>query len=448
MKRFSLLLALAATTVLAAERLPNIVFILADDLGYGDLASYGHPYAKTPALDQLAREGTSFKQFYVTGVTCCPSRTGFMTSRHPASYGKYMSYHGFDGRMTITELLHEKGYRTGHFGKWHIGPESSDGTYGIDHIEVIDGDPNDPNGRDTNLFEAAIDFIEENQETPFYVNVWGHISHFPVGPAPSLVADFSDLTVTRSDFDERMQAKFDRCQELGGDVDAGMRNYLADVNSLDIQVGRLLQKLDDLKLRDNTIVVFSSDQGAAPINLRSGQNNEADRIPFAVNMLGYGGGLRGGKHTQFEGGVRSPFIIRWPGRVPADRVDADSIFSGLDWLPTLCSITDIPIDPSQFEGEDASDIWFGATRSRVQPLFWKTSSASARPSMQAGKWKLHVGQQNKIDLYDLSVDPGEYHNIAAQRPEVVDRLKRQLDAWNATLPKDYLKQAKTRNKRK
>src|SRR6185503_19225179 len=118
---------------------PNIVFILADDLGYGDLACYGHPYARTPALDQLAREGTRFRQFNVTGVTCCPSRTGFMTSKFPATFHGYPANAGFADRVTITELLKKRGYRTGHFGKWHIGPETKNGTYGIDTIGADTG---------------------------------------------------------------------------------------------------------------------------------------------------------------------------------------------------------------------------------------------------------------------------------------------------------------------
>ena len=139
---------------------PNILVILADDLGYGDLGCYGHPYAKTPALDQLAKEGTRFTQAYVTGVTCCPSRTGMMTGKFPATFAKYMSDHGFEDRVTITELLKKNGYRTGHFGKWHIGPDTMNGTYGID---VINGkrrrDAKDRvlRGRDAVVIDGAID---------------------------------------------------------------------------------------------------------------------------------------------------------------------------------------------------------------------------------------------------------------------------------------------------
>lgn len=122
-----------ADDVPRAEK-PNIIFILADDLGWGDLKCYGHPYAKSPNLDKLAAEGTRFLQCYATGVTCCPSRTGFMTSQFPARYANYPANAGFGGRITITDLLKARGYATGHFGKWHIGPNQNAGTYGIDVV--------------------------------------------------------------------------------------------------------------------------------------------------------------------------------------------------------------------------------------------------------------------------------------------------------------------------
>ena len=433
---------------------PNIVFILADDLGYGDLVCYGHPYAQTPELDKLASEGTMFHRFYVTGVTCCPSRTGFMTSRHPASYPKYMADFGFAGRVTVTELLQRAGYRTGHFGKWHMGPEDKDGTYGIDQIGTIGSTKTNPGGRDAGLFEAAMDFIEANKDVPFYVNVWGHITHYPVDPLPSLARRFKDVIVDRSDFGTHMQEKFDICERIGGDLNNSMRNYLGDVYSLDLQVGRLLRKIDDLGLCDNTIVVFSSDQGPAPVLTKNKPTDPSLKHNPSRNMLGCAGGLRGGKHTQWEGGVRAPFIIRWPGRVPAGKINRTSIFSGMDWLPTVCTVAGIStvsnsgrsslnrsrgsVHSDMFEGEDVSDIWLGADRSRVDPLFWKASNVNARISMLSGDWKLHVSGDT-IELYNLATDPGESLNVQERNPEIVSALRKHVDLWNATLPIAYTK---------
>lgn len=425
----------------AADQPPNIVFMFADDLGYGDLGCYGHPYAKTPALDQLAKEGTRFTQYYVTGVTCNPSRTGLMTGLFPARFPKYAADFGFGDRVTITELLKKRGYQTGHFGKWHIGPKKAevDGMYGIDSVSVI-GKSRDltagNDGRDDDLYSAAIDFIRENKDDPFYVNVWGHATHFPVNTADGLVDEFKDVVVDRKDFSSTMQHKFDESLQIGGDLDDSMRQYLGDVYQIDRNVDRLLKTLDELGLRDNTIVVFSSDHGPAPVLL-----SKKGARKYSNNMLGYAAEFRGGKHSQYEGGTRVPFIIRWPGHVNAGRVDSTNVGSFIDWMPTLCSIAGIEDLPHQLDGEDISDIWLGSDRARNRPLFWKTSSTGSTPAMRDGNWKLHLPrkQRGEPELYDLAVDPSESDNVAANHPEILKELSAKVNAWNATLPHVYTK---------
>lgn len=415
---------------------PNVVFLFADDLGYGDLGCYGHPYAKTPALDRLASEGTRFEQFYVTGVTCNPSRTGLMTGRHPARFPRYAADFGFGDRTTITELLKKRGYATGHFGKWHIGPVDDNGTYGIDTVRVIGKSRGDGAGRDDDLYSAAIDFIRENRDRPFYVNVWGHATHFPVNTADPFVAEFRDLKVDRTDFAPTIQNKFDECLRIGGDLDASMRQYLGDVLQIDRNVDRVLRTIDELGLRENTIVVFSSDHGPAPVLLANKGARE-----FSSNMLGYAGHFRGGKHTQYEGGTRVPFIIRWPGHVRAGRVDTENVCSFIDWMPTLCAITGIEDLPDEFDGENVSDVWFGENRERSKPLFWKTSATASSPAIRDGQWKLHLGRRrgSETELYDLSTDPSESRNVAEDHPEVVARLTKTTRAWVAELPREYEK---------
>ena len=418
------------------QSLPNIVFMFADDLGYGDLACYGHPYARTPNLDQLAKDGTRFTRFYVAGVTCSPSRTAFMTGVHSARYAKYPADFGFGDQVTITELLKKRGYATGHFGKWHIGPKKGKG-YGIDSFSGGEGDRRtDARGRDAGLYEAAVNFIKENADRPFYVNIWGHSTHYPVNAPDEAVAKFSDLKVNRKDFAEAMQHKFDECLEIGGDINKGMREYLADVELLDASVKGVLDTIDELGLRDNTIVVFSSDHGPAPV----GEGTKAAR-EFSPNMLGYAGGLRGGKFDQYEGGVRSPFLMRWPDRVPAGRVDKENVLSGLDWLPTLCAIVGINELPSNIDGEDVSATWFGQKRDRESPLFWRTSSSGAAPTMLDGKWKLHLNKRKgqTAELYNLDRDSAESRNVADDHPEVVERMSKQLKSWVKELPDDYKK---------
>jgi len=417
---------------------PNIVFYFCDDLGYADISCYGHPYAKTPSIDKLASEGTSFMQHYATGVTCNPSRTGLMTGIFPARYPRYAADFGFGDRKTITELLKTRGYVTGHFGKWHIGPESNsaNGTYGIDEIQVIGNSRDKDAGRDDDLTAAAIDFIKNNADKPFYVNIWGHSTHFPVDTPARLAGQFIEVKVRRDDFSATMQPKFDECIQIGGDLDDSMRQYLGDVYSMDLNVGRVLSTIEELGLEENTIVVFSSDQGPAPITPGGRGARE-----FSNNMLGYAGIFRGSKHNYYEGGVRIPFIIRWPGKVPAGRIDNTNVTSFVDWMPTLAAITGVKQLPDDLDGEDISDIWLGATRERTKPLLWRTSARNAAPILRDGKWKLHFKDKNgsNVELYDLSNDPTESTNLAAQEKEVVDKMSAHLRSFLSELPEDYEK---------
>lgn len=431
-------------TIASDQAMPNIVFVLADDLGCSDLHCYGHPYARTPHIDSIARDGTRFTQFYAAGATCCPTRTALMTSKYPASFANYPANGGFGDRVTITELLKKRGYATGHFGKWHIGPETQRGTYGIDEINANDDaekdagrkrKQSDERGRDANIFDAAIQFIEKHKEGPFYVNVWGHVPHNPVNPVDSLVARWRDLKVKDSDFPEPMQAKIKSVRDSGGDVDDAMRRYLADVESLDDAVGRLLKRLDQLGLRDNTIVVFSTDQGADMKNAGSGG--------LRNNQMGSNGALRGGKHTHWEGGIRVPWIIRWPNHVPAGRTDEQSVLSGLDWLPTLCAIAGIKINSDDFEGEDVSSAWLGkSVHARSKPLLWKTSSPGSEAFIRQGNWKLRYPTRRRdgeLELYDLAIDPFEANNVADNHVELVRELSSKAKSWVESLPKEYIK---------
>jgi N-acetylgalactosamine-6-sulfatase len=445
---------LTASPSLAAQSAsrPNIIFIFADDLGYADLSCYGHPYARTPNLDRLAREGTRFQQFYVTGVTCCPSRTGLMTSRHPASYPTYPAVGGFGDRVTVTELLKKAGYHTGHFGKWHIGPAEAPGTYGIDAIGTAEedskrGKKDGARGRDAPIYDQAIAFVEKHKDEPFYMNVWSHVSHHPVNPPEKFVAMFNDLKVKEADFSDYMHEKFQACRELGGDVDDAMRRYLADVFTLDQDIGRLLAKVDELGLREKTLVVFSSDHGPGGLKLgEPGKKKEkpggAERENLRLNQMGYAGPLRGGKHGAYEGGVRVPFILRWPGQVPAGRVDDTSVLSGMDWLPTICRLAGVTINAADFEGEDVAQTWLsGVAHGRSKPLFWKTSAPNSDPSMRDGDWKFHGSHRRRgeVQLYNVAKDPEERRNLADENPQMVKELSARLAAWVATLPKEYVK---------
>ena len=437
----------ATTNVAIDPETPNIVFIYADDLGYADLSCYGHPYAKTPALDKLATEGTMFTQAYSTGRTCLPSRTGYMTGRAPQRNADHpVADFGFDQHITVTELLKNHGYRTGHFGKWHIGPQypPAPGTYGLDEIDTPSGNPGDAlDGRDGGLFNNAIAFIENHTQnhpgTPFYVNIWGHSTHYAVNPPAEYVAEFAGLVVDRDDFFTHVvnpdtdlmgiQEKFDQSIALDPDLDTSMKNYVADVWSIDLNVARVLDTLDQLGLKENTIVVFSSDQGPATV-----ESTDPDEI-YKKNMLGYSGIYRGGKGSQYEGNNRVPFIIRWPGHVDPNVVDTENVISGMDWLPTLCSIAGIDDIPDTLDGEDVSDIWLGATRPRVETLFWAAVDGGINISIRKGDWKLHHNTVNMYDIsestmYDLSIDPSEDNNVVDDNPVIAAELIADILAWD------------------
>lgn len=407
---------------------PNIVFLLADDLGYGDLGCTGHPFAKTPSIDRLAKEGTLFRNFYVGGATCCPSRTAFMSGRFPATFQKYPAAFGFSGALTVTDLLKQAGYRTGHFGKWHIGAQTRNGTFGIDSIQVIGGNRRDPRGRDAGIADAMIEFLKANQKGPFFVNVWFHTPHNPVNPPQPFVDRFKGVPVQPADFAKAspwLARDLATRAKTGDDVALGVRKRLGDVLQLDNQVARVLKALDDLGLRKNTLVVFTSDNGP--------------------NAYGSPGPFRGAKHTLYDGGIHQPLIVRWPGRVTAGRDDRATVTAGVDWLPTLCALAGAKVDAktqAKLDGEDVSDIWLGKERSRARDLFWKASAPRSPAVMRRGNWKLHLPsnpRKGDPELYDLASDPAETTNVASKHPQVLKPMLAALRRWNASLPTSYAK---------
>lgn len=401
---------------------PNFIFIFADDIGFGDLKPYGHPYAITENINRLAREGTIFRQVHMTGNVCPTSRCGIMTSRNPSLFPNPTGTYGFRGVPTVTKLLQNAGYTTGHIGKWNIGsnPQEERIEYGIDDLRLVGGDfGNDPRGREGRRFDAAIDFVTKNRDKSFYLNLWIRSTHTPIRPPDTLVEPFKDLLVDRDDFGYWMQDNFD---QMGININGSMQKYLAVVHGMDLNVGRLMEALDELNIANNTVVVWTSDNGPASVDK-------------SILNAGYAGGLRGGKHSFYEGGTRVPFIVRWPaGNVPAGAVNDMSVFSGLDWLPTVCSIAGVEVPWDLIEGEDVSDIWKGNMRSRKNPLFFSRKGPNGAKTMRYLQWKLHEAH---MELYNLEADPEERNNVYNVYPEIVDAMKRSIGQWEDTLPEGY-----------
>jgi len=439
---------------------PNFIFFLTDDQGWADAKFAGHPYVKTPNLDRFASQGTWFKQFYVAATVCSPSRTAFMTSHSPARHfvhGHFASHEQNAARhmpdwldtraTTVTKLLHDAGYVTGHFGKWHLGggdgaPEP--GAYGIDkHVTIVSNGPQlrekdaPPEehwwGKSTRIIvDHAIEFLRENRDKPFYLNVWTLLPHAKLDPTPEQLEVYRDLA-PRPD-DPAYGAWMQKYLAAAKDLKSQMQVFCASLTDLDTQLGRLMGALDELKLADNTAVFFSSDNGPEDYNIRNATNGG----------VGNTGPLRARKRSMYEGGIRTFGLLRWPGHVPAGRVDDTSVLSGVDWLPTVCRLSGVPV-PADVnpDGEDVSDIWLGQSRARRKPLFWEWLFAVAgepqyQPPMLAirdGAWKFFANHDgSKGQLYNIPADPSETTDVAAQNPDVVRDLSAKLMAWQKALP--------------
>lgn len=445
MKPSSLLLRLVGVLVCggsaalpaAESKPPNILFILADDWGWGDLGCYGHRQMKTPRLDQLARQGILFTQFYVNGSVCSPSRAAFLTSKFPARLGLHghlataqlnksraMPNELDPSVQTLPRLLQQAGYATGHFGKWHLGGVPIE-RYGFAQSREAASW-----GEGTNLWAAAHRprstefileetrrFIEQHKDQPFYVQAW-----------------LLDLHATLFTTEEQM-APYRNLLERNVPFKSPGQIYYGAATEADRQIGRLLDRLDELGLRNNTMVVFSADNGPEDMAIRNA----------AHSGVGSAGPFRGRKRSLYEGGVRVPFILRWPASAPAGRVDDTTVLAGVDWLPTLCQLVGVKLPEGlALDGEDMSKAFRGQAQSRAKALMWEwrfnvfghTVHRSPILSIREGQWKLLLNaDRSRVELYDIPADPTELNNLAEHHAGLVDRLAEQVISWQATLPK-------------
>jgi len=348
------------------------------------------------------------------------------------------------GVQTITRTLQSAGYRTGHFGKWHLGnvPEAPAPTeYGIEDYRVVTagaGTEGWPErtieehwwGKSTDLFvDEAIRFIDEDRDSPFYINLWTLIPHATLDPTPEQLAVYDGLSTNRDDFEGWMREYFTRAEN----PDAQMKVWCASMTSLDSAIGRLLGHLEKIGLADDTIIFYTSDNGPEDYRVRNAAN------------AGVGSPFRGRarKRSIYEGGVHVPAIARWPGKIPSGVVDTRSIIGSVDWFPTVCSWADVRIPDIEPDGEDISDILAGDARDRTSPLFWEwrcnvfgeTEYHPPTLAVRDGPWKLFMNpDRSDLALYRIDHDPGELINRAEGEPEVTARLVESLDAWKATLP--------------
>ena len=427
---------------------PNVVVIFADDLGWGDLSCYGETRWRTPHLDALAKEGTRFTRFYVSQPVCSASRASLLTG----CYANRLSIAGALGpgskrglhpdETTLGELLQARGYATALFGKWHLGhhPASLPTRHGFDewyglpysndmwrfHPEspgawaplplmlgdtVLDLDP-DQTTLTRSVTERAVEFVEReaSEGRPFFLYLAHPMPHVPI---------FASL----------------------GFAGEGPTAYADTVRELDWSVGEVLAALDRIGVADDTLVLFTSDNGP---------------------WLSYGdhaggtGGLREGKGTTFEGGVRVPALLRYPRAVPAGRV-VDEPLMTIDVLPTLAELVEAPLPRLPIDGASALDLWLGVEGAgSPQELYGLWYHAGDLEAVLSGRWKLHLphryrslgeragglggipsrydyGVEQPLALYDLQADPAESVDVAAEHPEVVARLQEGATALRRAL---------------
>tara|TARA_B100000212_G_scaffold210511_2_gene159009 strand:- start:2939 stop:4309 length:1371 start_codon:yes stop_codon:yes gene_type:complete len=445
------LIAIVAILSCSAADRPNILIIFTDDQGYGDVGCYGNELIKTPRLDQLAREGTRFTDFYAQPV-CGPSRSALLTGRYPIrSKGWNMP----TDEITIAELLKPAGYQTACIGKWDVsnrkaildrmpnaqgfdyyfGPlgANDDGTVKFHHNNEPAGQTNNM-GYLTRLYtDKAIDYLDNkrNSDQPFLL----YLAH----------------TMMHTNIDASPKFKGTSKGGLYGDV----------VEEFDFETGRLLDRIDKLGLSENTLVIFTSDNGpwSQPRYTlvkqgRIGRGNSSNPNWFMTDgtvFWGDPGPLRGAKGSAYEGGSRVPCVVRWPGKVPAGKTSS-ALWATIDFFPTIAALAgaDLPSGRA-IDGQDQSHLLFGKTNLGRESFIYDQVRQVDVPyqgiGIRKGNWKLLLpGREplkphrylmdygtNNFELYNLKADIGERWNLAHDYPEVVKALENELNQFKATI---------------
>ncbi len=427
---------------------PNIVFILADDLGWTDLACQGSTYYETPNIDRLARGGMRFTSAYSCGPNCQPTRAALMSGQYGPRTGVYTvgSIRRFDtsrrplvpvpnvqelnpDKVTVAEALKMGGYATGMFGKWHLGSgRHTPDRQGFDEALVSNGrhfdfDTKPPVELPSGMYLAdyltdrAVGFIEANKDRPFFL----YLPHFAVHAPHQAKAEFI--------------AKFKGKPPAGGHKNP---TYAAMIASVDESVGRIVRKLDELKLAENTLVIFSSDNGGVGGYVEAGIKN-TDGITSNAP-------LRGGKGMLYEGGIRVPWIARLPGRIREGSTSAEPILS-VDLYPTLLEVAGCgPQMGDPIDGKSLAPLLFGDGQQKLDrdgvfwhfPGYlgagadrWRTTPAGA---VRSGDWKLiEFFEDGRSELYNLADDPGERKDLSREHPEKAAELRERLHAWRASV---------------
>ncbi|MBT5019011.1 MAG: sulfatase-like hydrolase/transferase [Planctomicrobium sp.] len=433
-----------------ADDRPNIIFIFADDWGYGDVGIHGSTFCKTPHLDQMAKEGMDFTNFTVNSPVCSPSRVAVMTGQFPARHCVHQHFQSVKAHMNrgmpdwldpqapmLPRMLKNAGYKTGHFGKWHlgsVGDSPTEDAYGYDRFATFNGSgKNEIKKSGLASVDHAEALIRDFKDETFFVNLWLHEAHLAHFPQKKYLEQFKDL-------------------------DEQKRVYASIIAEGDEGVGRILTLLKELDIDENTLVVFTTDNGPEfTRDAKHKYHGKDESSGFGgYYSVGETGGLKGKKRSLFAGGIRVPFIVRWPGVVPSGKTDTTSILTAVDLLPTFLEVADVSLpDGYKPDGQSAFTAFKGEPLQRTKPIFWEWRGGDNQdytwPSIgiRDGKWKLLVNkEQNKLELYDLESDWSEKHNVATDYPAVAHQLSEKLDAWKRSLPANPSKNSLSRARKK
>lgn len=405
-----------------AQTPPNIVLIMADDLGYGDLSCYGNPSIQTPNIDQLATEGMRFTDYHSNGAVCSPTRAALLSGMYQQRVGipgvvytRLRDSLGMSPSVeTLAEVFQGSGYATGIIGKWHLGYKTEfnpvrqgfdefkgfvagnvDYHSHLDNLLIHDWWTNEEiiaeTGYSTDLItQYATDFIERNAEQPFFLYVPHAAPHDPYEG--------------RSDPPIRLKGKDNRT--VAADDLPGIYTEMVEV--MDEGVGEIMQLLEAKGLSDNTIVIFCSDNGA--------------------NKRGSNAILRGYKAGLYEGGHRVPAIIRWPGKIAAGQTSDETVLS-MDFFPTLCEMAGIPLEGRTLDGQSIAGHLLEGTPLPERTLFWEYEGKQA---VRKGNWKW-IRQGNTTGLYDLESDIGEQASLIDQLPDLATEMEQAFVEWEEGL---------------
>ena len=422
---------------------PNIIFILADDLGYGDLGVYGQKLIKTPVLDSLANNGILLKNFYAGTSVCAPSRASLLSGQHTGhTYirgNKEIEPEGqeplADSVTTIAMLLKNAGYQTGAFGKWGLGMVGTSGdpnTKGFDeffgyncqrqshtyypnhlwHNNKIIEFKNNQTKRNVYapdlIQQKTLAFIDKNKETPFFLYVPTILPHAELsGPIDSIYQQYENA--------------FEEVPYIGNhyiSADKPRAMYASMVTRMDTYVGQIVNKLKELNLSDNTIIIFSSDNGAH-------QEGGAD-----PNFFNSSGDLKGLKRSLYEGGIRTSFIAYWPEKIKPQVINNQKL-AFWDIMPTVVNLANAK-QTSYTDGISFKQLLLGKKiNTKKRALYWEFHEEGGRQALIKGDWKLIVQQvKNKektyFELFNLSVDPSEQKNLASDNPKLVNKLYKEI----------------------